>query len=1173
MRNISLFLLVFLFVVSANAQLSGTYTISANNADNPDYPSFSAAASALSAGVSGEVIFQVSPGSYEEFVTINSIAGTSSSNKVIFRGMGTDNQQVVITSNAGYTDNSTVKLNGANFVTFENLTITTTSENKAQLLRFTGSVNNSRFENVRFVGYDFNSSSTDNDKNLVHMNNVSGVYCNGNEFVGCQFINGGVALYLQGKDMSQFNTGVLVENCSFSNQQSKSIYILFFYDAIVRGNTIINANDYKTDYNAIDAYQCYNACVFENNVINVTRTTSYTTAVKLRPCVGNEENHIIFRNNIVNLNSNASSYSYCFRISHGSNTNLDSYIDCVHNTFKCSGSGSNGNIHVEKKVQKINFYNNLLVNESNEGYVLRFNVAISERYSDYNRVSYTCSNFGRNGSSDCATLADWTDSVSLDANSAICTPSFVSAQDLHLMSNDGINVANQLSYVTTDIDGETRSQTPCAGADEHFADTNQPPIVLNPISDITMENFPDSRNVDISNVFDDPDDENENIEVSLLSNSNPSLVSATLDENTISLTRLLSTGGAATITLQAISAEDTITTSFSVTCIAQDLPPVVANPLGSVVFTTFPQTLSFDLEGVFDDPDNNNLFMEYEAEADGDFVTAYVDYDDMLVIVRNTPNEFTDNVVVTATSNGKTVEMNVQVSGDEITIEIATADFEDVELSAQGYWTPAQEGEAQMLSRGWIFSNYYSSYFWGGFTASNRTDTTLDGLDAQYTAITGVGHNGSSNYAVAYTYGSRTEITAADGLNHTVTGCYVTNNLWAYNHMLYGEYGLVFGGSNGSDPDYFVLHATGKDSNGNTTGSLDFYLADYRSDNSDDDYILNTWEWFDLSSLGEVASISFSLESTIGNGGGMLTPAYFCMDDFNGIAPTPHEDQAPYIANPVADWTSNLFPDSTNIDLTGVATDDDSPDDAIVYSLLTNSNETAVSAQVENNMLTITRLNAEENTATLTLRATSGNLYVDFSVNVILVEPGTPHEDQAPYIANPVADWTSNLFPDSTNIDLTGVATDDDSPDDAIVYSLLTNSNETAVSAQVENNTLTITRLNAEENTLTLTIRAISGNLYVDFSVNVILNLVTSINDYETTMSIYPNPTSGQITIDLPQATEFEYSIINLMGQKVSQEYSSGEYLQLDLSDFAKGVYYIRIKIDDKLLNSKVTIK
>ena len=1065
MRNISLIFLVLLFAVSANAQLSGTYTISSNNADNPDYSSFSAAASALSAGVSGEVIFQVSPGTYEEYVTINSISGTSSTNRVIFRGMGTDNQQVVITSNAGYTDNSTVKLNGADFITFENMTITTTSENNAQLLRLTGDVDNTRFDNVRFVGVEVASSSTDNNKNLVHMDSGSGR--DDNEFVGCQFVNGCIALYLQGNNMTQFNNGVLVENCSFSNQQFKSIYLTFYNDAVVRGNTIINANDYKTDYNAIDAFQCFNACVFENNVINVTRATSYTTVVKLRPCVGNEDNHIIFRNNIVNLNSNATSNSYCFRISN----NNSAYIDCAHNTFKCTGTGINGNIHVENNGQHLTFYNNLLVNET-DGYVFRFNTTtLTERYSDYNRISYTGANFARRSTYDIATLEDWTDSVSLDVNSALCTASFVSTQDLHLMSSEGITVANPLSYVTTDIDGETRSQTPCAGADEHLANTNMPPVVANPISDITMENFPDNTSVNISNVFDDPDDDNENIEVSLLSNSNSTLVNATLQDNTISLTRLLSTGGVATITLQAISGEDTITTSFAVTCIAQDLPPVVANQLDPVVFTTFPQTLTFDLEGVFDDPDNNNLFMEYEAEAEGDYVTAYVNDEDMLVIVRNTPDEFTDNVVVTATSHGKSVDMNVSVSGSEVTIEITTADFEDVELSSQGYWTPAQEGEAQMMSKGWIFSNYYSSYFWGGFTASNRTDTSQDGLDAQYTAITGSGHNGSSNYAVAYTYGSRTEITAADGLAHTVTGCYVTNNLWAYNHMLYGEYGLVFGGSDGTAPDYFVLHATGKDSNGTTIGTLDFYLADYRFDNSEDDYILNTWEWFDLSSLGEVASISFSLESTIGNSGGMLTPAYFCMDDFNGTA------------------------------------------------------------------------------------------------------PGTPQVDQPPYIANSVADWTSNLFPDSTSIDLTGVATDDDSPDENIAYSLIANSNETAVSAQVENNTLNITRLTAEESSASLTLRATSGNLYVDFTVNVILNLVTSINDYENSMSIYPNPTSGQITICLPEATGFEYSVLNSLGQVVLQGYSNEEIQPLDLSSYAKGVYLIRINVEEKLLNSKVVVK
>ena len=114
---------------SLRAQLSGTYTINSNASQNPDYTSFSAAATALAAGVSGQVVFEVAPGTYEEYVTLNNISGTSATSRVIFRGMGSDNQQVVVTSNAGYTDNSTLKLAGTDYVTFENMTLTTTSDN------------------------------------------------------------------------------------------------------------------------------------------------------------------------------------------------------------------------------------------------------------------------------------------------------------------------------------------------------------------------------------------------------------------------------------------------------------------------------------------------------------------------------------------------------------------------------------------------------------------------------------------------------------------------------------------------------------------------------------------------------------------------------------------------------------------------------------------------------------------------------------------------------------------------------------------------------------------------------------------------------------------------------------------------------------------------------------
>ena len=984
MKKCFLLALSLCFATIVNAQLSGTYTINSNSSQNPDYTSLSAAASALSAGVSGQVIFEVAPGTYEEYVTVNQINGASATNRVIFRGMGADNQQVVITSNAGYTDNSTLKLSGADYVTFENMMVTTSSTAKARLLVFDGQCDYDRFENVRFVGIEVPTNSSDNDKNLVHMNNGDGIVNHDTQFVGCQFINGCIALYLQGKNMTLFNENVLVENCNFENQQFKSIYITFYNNVVLRGNTVVNANDFKTDYNAIDIFQCYNGAIIEKNVMNITRTTSYSTVFRIRPLVGTAENHVIIRNNIVNLQANSSSYAFAI------DYNECAYIDFAHNTLKCTGTGENINIFVQKNGTNFNFYNNLLVNTTN-GYVFRFNNSVDSRVCDYNRIQYTGANIGRFTTTDCATLSDWTTATGFDSHSAVCTPNFVGTNDLHITDATGLTVANPLSYVTTDIDDQNRSTTaPCAGADELASGTNLPPVVANPVSNISFETYPASQTVNLNNTFNDPDDPNENIVITVASNSNPSLVSATLNNRILTVTRLASTGGTATITLNAESAGQSVQTSFSVECIAEDLPPVVANQLAPINFTSYPQTLTFDLSNTFDDPDNNNDFIEITVQSCPSEITATINDEDMLSVTRNTANAFTNQtLVIRATSNGKHVDMNVSVSGVEVVITVGTATFDDVALGANGYWQ-GESGDNEMFSGGWIFTNYYMPeyMFWGGFTASNHTDLNQSGLSAQYTAATGVGYDGTTQYGVAYCMGVQTDVYASDGQAHTVTGCYVTNNLWAYQNMHDGDATATpFGGTTGNDPDWFKLTATGKNANGQTIGTAEFYLADYRFANNDEDYIINTWEWFDLTSLGAVHTISFSLSSSKNNSGGMITPAYFCIENFNGEAPlppTPPQDLPPYVVNPVDDVVFNEYPETITINLDGVVTDDDDPDENIVYSIVSNSNENELQAVINNKVLTLTRLSREESTATLVIRATSDDQYVEFDVNIII---------------------------------------------------------------------------------------------------------------------------------------------------------------------------------------------
>ena len=119
----------------------------------------------------------------------------------------------------------------------------------------------------------------------------------------------------------------------------------------------------------------------------------------------------------------------------------------------------------------------------------------------------------------------------------------------------------------------------------------------------------------------------------------------------------------------------------------------------------------------------------------------------------------------------------------------------------------------------------------------------------------------------------------------------------------------------------------------------------------------------------------------------MITPAYFCIENFNGTAPTPPtppQDLPPYVVNPVDDVVFNAYPETITLNLDGVVTDDDDPDEAIVYSIVSNSNVNELQAAINNKVLTLTRLSREEGTANLVIRATSDGQYVDFDVNVTM---------------------------------------------------------------------------------------------------------------------------------------------------------------------------------------------
>lgn len=177
------------------------------------------------------------------------------------------------------------------------------------------------------------------------------------------------------------------------------------------------------------------------------------------------------------------------------------------------------------------------------------------------------------------------------------------------------------------------------------------------------------------------------------------------------------------------------------------------------------------------------------------------------------------------------------------------------------------------------FNHYWSSWgFGGGFTYSNITDVTTPGYSNLGT-IAGKGYAGDT-YLTAKSDDFTPAIASFEGgEEHDVLGTYITNSTYAYLSMKQGDsFAKKFGGTDGRDADWFKLTAIGYNKLGAETARVDFYLADYRFFDSTKDYALNEWKWFDLTPLGKIASVKFTLSSTDNGEYGMNTPGYFCMD-------------------------------------------------------------------------------------------------------------------------------------------------------------------------------------------------------------------------------------------------------------------------------------------------------
>ena len=222
------------------------------------------------------------------------------------------------------------------------------------------------------------------------------------------------------------------------------------------------------------------------------------------------------------------------------------------------------------------------------------------------------------------------------------------------------------------------------------------------------------------------------------------------------------------------------------------------------------------------------------------------------------------------------------VSADVIVLDLSKP-AEAIEYNEQGVWNDVYTSETSVQSQVFRFSHVSSSTsYYNGFIAS-RSTTILESanFDDQFGCMARGGMAGEGTpYLVAYwdayaeslTIERCCEITFSEP--YYPAGFYVCNNPYTYYAIQKGNsYAAKF-----EQGAWLKLIVHGVDEAGNETGTVEYYLADYRSEKPEEWTLNKSWEWIDLSSLGKVSLLYFSMESTDMGERSMKTPAYFCLD-------------------------------------------------------------------------------------------------------------------------------------------------------------------------------------------------------------------------------------------------------------------------------------------------------
>lgn len=449
------------------------YYVGGSNTGNGDwFPNLTNVGTALTfGGILGSVEFRVRPGTYNDQLllgqisqTVTGLPGGGAGATALFgpdAAAGGNASNVIINSpNTAGAGNYNVQINGAKYITFNNLTF---GINSAIAGRVFWLLNGSQFINIRNCVLNGRtvSSSTITEDAIIYSEPTNGIA--DVSITGNTFNNGDYSLNLDGGGSGPVVTNITISGNTFNNFFSRGISIQRYTIPLIQNNVITSNSTNASPIYGIFLNLIQNSAQVLQNTITFARSGYGISFTSNTSVAGN---FTVFANNMINV-GNASTNTYGIYASSFNTVNI--FQNTVNvNTLSSSLASA---IYLISPGANTRVVNNIFYNRG-AGYAYYHNNTTYPTESNYNNIYSAGLYIGYTGGTNHSTITTFRSSTAREANSVSKTVTWIGTNSTYLGAMDaalrGTNSYNNTSVgnVNTDMNNVVRRVPPYMGAHE-----------------------------------------------------------------------------------------------------------------------------------------------------------------------------------------------------------------------------------------------------------------------------------------------------------------------------------------------------------------------------------------------------------------------------------------------------------------------------------------------------------------------------------------------------------------------------------------------------------------------------------------------------------------------------------------------------------------------------------